>query len=127
MSPMTSDGGTLMINGWIKASYILNIVVLVPVCMLILRDGAEAARVFGPNGTARQILVCMYLAILGASVTGMVQPAWALAIALPLLTIQVFYKTLSVFLIKDKSTPVLWFNLVIAMFHAWSLYTQTRQ
>lgn len=115
-----------MTNPWIKASLLINIIVLVPVCILIVRDSFDAERVFGPSGTARQILLCLYLAILAASITAMVKSGWMIAIAVPLLAIQVFYKTLSVFIISNKSTPVLWFNLAIAVFHAWTLYAEGR-
>lgn len=115
-----------MNNPWLSASLIINIVVLVPVCILIARDNLDARRVFGPQSTARQILLCIYLAILAASITAMSNSYRMVAIAVPLLAIQVFYKTLSVFIIIDKSTPVLWFNLAIAIFHAWTIYTERR-
>ena len=123
---MPETSCTTMTNLWIKASLIINIVVLIPVCILMARDRFETVRVFGPQSTARQILLCMYLAILAASIAAMSKATWTIAIAVPMLAMQVFYKTLSVVIITDKSTPVLWFNLAIAVFHARTLYLEGR-
>jgi hypothetical protein len=103
------------------ASLLLNIVVLIPICFGLAGKLAPFDRVFGVDSTARQILLCLYLAILVASAASLLMPQLRVVFVTALLSIQVFYKLLSVVLIKDKKTPVLWFNLAIALFHTATL------
>ena len=101
----------------ITASLLMNILVLIPVCAGILFCFPRFEFVFGQDSTARQILLCIYLTILFVSVAILVFPNSAADFLVPLLTIQISYKFLSVIFVKNKKTPVLWFNLAIAIFH----------
>lgn len=96
----------------------LNIVVLIPVSWILAFHRASADRVFGPVTTAREILLSIYLAILISSVCLLVDNGRRMHFGVPLLVLQVIYKLLSTILIRDKRTPVLWFNLAIAIFHS---------
>ena len=106
----------------IIASLSINILVLIPVCAGLLLRLPQFDQVFGKDTTARQILLCMYLGILALSGSILFLPENFSAYLIPLLSLQVFYKLLSVILIKNKRTPVLWFNLVIAVFHSATLF-----
>lgn len=105
------------------ASLLLNIFVLLPICSGLFLRFPQFVRVYGEDGTARQILLCLYFAILVVSAAILFWGSTFSEFLLPLLSLQIFYKFLSVFLIKDKKTPVLWFNLAIAIFHCGTVYS----
>lgn len=99
----------------------INILVLLPICIALSIDHKEMAKTFGENTTARQILFCMYATLLTMS-------AWLLyssdkKMVLTVLLFQICYKILSVLFIKNRRTPVLWFNLAIAIFHSATVVT----
>jgi hypothetical protein len=106
----------------IKLSLWINIIVLAPICLGLFLNSKAMNPVFGEKTTAREILLSIYLTLLLASV------ALLFFVTLPqnyvrsLLLVQVFYKLFSVLLIKNKKTPVLWFNLLIAVLHSFTLY-----
>lgn len=100
---------------------ILNIVVLVPICGLLLANGAWAARVYGVASPARGILLALYLTILIASL-GLLGTNWLPGIC-TLLALQVIYKVLSPFTVGTLRHPVVISNLLIAAFHATVLAT----
>jgi hypothetical protein len=106
----------------ILASLWINILVLVPVCTGLILNLPSMNSVFGHKTTARQILLCMYLTILAASIALIALKFQPPAFVQALLSMQIVYKLLSVALISDKRTPVLWFNLVIAIFHSTTLF-----
>lgn len=105
----------------VHLSLIVNILVLIPVCAILILNLPQAEKVFGPKTTAREILVSMYLSILAISLFAIWIPEKTLHLAIPMFVLQIVYKLLSVVLIKDKRTPVLWFNLVIAILHLGTL------
>jgi hypothetical protein len=107
------------------ASLGVNIVVLTPVCLLLAFESSTTAYLFGKRTTAREILLCVYLTILFASIALLFSGAgWAYRPHIrTLLAAQVIYKVLLVFIIGDKAAPVLWSNLLIAGVHAVTLYT----
>jgi hypothetical protein len=106
----------------ITASLLINILVLIPVCSGLILKVSRFDFVFGIDSTARQILSSIYLAILLMSLVILLFPGKTSEFLIPLLSIQVFYKLSSVMLIKNKKTPVLWFNLVIAIFHSITIF-----
>jgi hypothetical protein len=106
----------------ILASLWINILVLVPICAGLILNLASMNAVFGPKTTARQILLCMYLTILAASIALLALKFQPQAFVQALFSMQIAYKLLSVVIISDKKTPVLWFNLVIAIFHSTTLF-----
>ena len=106
----------------VTASLLINILILVPICIGLYCDRPDFVRVFGVDTTARQIVMCIYLAILLVSTTILVSPQKFSTFLLPLLCMQIIYKLASVVFIKDKTTPVLWFNLAVAIFHSATVY-----
>lgn len=107
----------------ILASLIINIVVLVPVCLGLLLQRSDMDQVFGERSTAREILLSIYLVILVSSTYLLFNYQTTTTFVLALLSGQVGYKVVSFVLIKNKKTPVLWFNLFIALFHSATLLT----
>ncbi|HRK09192.1 MAG TPA: hypothetical protein PLZ57_15590 [Pseudobdellovibrionaceae bacterium] len=111
-----------------SASLWLNILVLIPVCLGLLLDRSQMQPVFGPRTTAREILLCIYLCILAGSIWLLIQlfgenvESATYQSLTTLLIGQIVYKLLSVILVRDKTTPVIWFNLGIALFHATTLW-----
>ncbi len=105
----------------IQASLILNIVVLVPVILGLILNVEKMAPVFGARTTARDILLCLYVTILLASGLLLFAQSSPIDFVTALLMGQVFYKLLSIILVRDKKTPVIWFNLAIAIFHLCTL------
>jgi len=105
----------------ITASHLLNLLVLLPVCAGLLFRAEKMVAVFGPDTTARQILLSMYLTILVISGLLLLLSAPA-AISLTLFGFQIIYKMLSLILIKDRRVPVYWFNGAIALFHAATIW-----
>jgi hypothetical protein len=106
----------------IIAALIINILILFPVCLGLHFRLHRFDRVFGEDNTARQILTSIYLAILTLSIAILLNPQTRITFAIPLLSLQVIYKIISVILIRDKKTPVLWFNLAVAIFHSVAIY-----
>ena len=104
----------------------LNIIVLIPVCSLILFFQDAALFPFDGNTASRQILVCIYLAILVLSSALLVArfylPPNNIALG-TLLIMQIVYKILSVGLVTNQMNPVKWSNLGIALIHSWTLYS----
>jgi hypothetical protein len=107
----------------IYASLILNILVLLPVTAGLLLNLEKMHPVFGPKTTAREILLCLYLTILLGSVLLLFLGPHYLDYVRALLLSQIVYKVMSVILVADKKTPVIWFNLAIAVFHGFTLYS----
>ncbi len=103
----------------------LNIIVLIPICCLILffQDAAEFP--YDGNTASRQILLCVYLAILLLSAALLIARSYLApnntAVG-TLLALQIVYKVLSVGLVTNPINPVKWSNLGIALFHSWTMY-----
>lgn len=102
-------------------SYIANVLILIPICFLLLKGNNSLKEVYGSDSTARQILVCMYLAILILSSYYLIKGDTKPFIAWVLLGFQIIYKSLSLIIIKDKKAPVYWFNLGVAILHSITL------
>jgi len=78
--------------------------------------------VFGPDTPSRRILACLYLAIAAVSAVALLVVPLRMGIVAVLLPLQILYKTLTVFFVADWKNPVPWWNLVICMLHAASLW-----
>lgn len=106
-------------------SLTLNLLVLVPVTIGLLRHSPWASDAFGPQAPARVILLAVYLAILIAS--AMLLAALLAGVdtvvvpAATLLTLQVLYKVLSPFTVGTWRHPVVLSNLAIALVHIVTL------
>lgn len=105
----------------ISLSYALNVAVLLPVCTFLLRQNAQFTQVFGPDTTARQILLSMYLTLLGLSLFFLATGNTNRTIAWTIFGFQIVYKLLTLGLVRDRRAPVYWFNLAIAVVHAVTL------
>jgi len=97
----------------------LNIAVLIPVSIGLLRDARWARAAFGEHAPARGILLSVYGAILVVSAVLLVRgPA---AQAVPLLWAQVIYKLTTPLSVGTLRNPVVVSNLGIAAFHIATL------
>jgi len=100
-------------------SLCLNIAVLIPVCIGLLRDAGWARAAYGAHAPARGILLSVYGAILVVSAVLLVRGQAAQA--LPLLWTQVVYKVTTPFSVGTLRNPVVLSNLGIAAFHLATL------
>lgn len=107
----------------ITLSLLLNIVVLVPVCLGLLRDAAWAREAYGVRTQARGILLSVYLAIAAVSFilifAEMPQAAGALLI------VQIIYKVTTPLTVGTLKNPVVVSNLLIAAFHSVTLFVES--
>lgn len=96
-------------------SLILNIAVLIPVCLGLLRNQDGMTQVAGNFTPARGVLLAMYSTILMASAILLFfdQPI----LAFGLFFMQIVYKFLSPFTVKSFKNPIVISNLFIAVFH----------
>jgi hypothetical protein len=78
--------------------------------------------VFGPDTPSRRILSCLYLAIAAISAVALVVTPLRMTIVVVLLPLQILYKLLTLFVVADSRNPVPWWNLVISVLHAASLW-----
>lgn len=105
----------------LTASLLLNVLVLIPVCLGLLRDGERMRAVLGPRHDGRQILLAIYLAILALSLVLLLHPDAQLAAGL--LLVQIIYKLLSPLTVGKLRHPVVLSNLGIAGVHTLTLWT----
>ncbi|WP_296678641.1 hypothetical protein [Novosphingobium sp.] len=99
----------------IKASLVLNIAVLVPVCGSLLSGAGWTGDAYGPPSPARGILLSIYLAILLVSAGLLFRPVPAFVAAL--LIVQIVYKITTPVTVGTLANPVVLSNLAIAAFH----------
>jgi hypothetical protein len=97
-------------------SLALNVVVLVPVCIGLIRNATWVDHALGPRQPARQILLAVYLSILLLSLLLLLQPRPDAAFGL--LAAQVIYKVISPWSVGTWRNPVVLSNLAIAAVHA---------
>lgn len=103
----------------IVVSLLLNLVVLIPVCLGILRDAPWAREAYGPPTPARAILVALYVAIAALSAGLLARPEPRMVAAL--LLVQVIYKLLTPLTVGALRHPVVASNLLIAAVHVVTL------
>jgi hypothetical protein len=103
-----------------KISLVLNILVLIPVCTGLFLKANWAVDSYGIETPARGILLSIYLAILLFSAVLLLKfdPKFVMA----LLSVQVVYKVLSPIMVGTLSNSVIISNLLIALFHAYSIF-----
>ena len=101
-------------------SLILNIVVLAPVCTGLITDATWARASYGEASHARSILLSVYLAIGIVSVLLLFWRDPKLVAAL--LLVQVVYKLTTPLTVGTLNHPVVVSNLIIAAFHAVTLF-----
>ena len=114
----------------ITLSYVVNLLVLIPLLSAFALQPANMDTVFGPVTDARRILVCLYATIAIASIAGLLllgmgETALATQIGLTLFALQITYKLLTVPLV-GLSSPVVFTNLVVVAIHGATLITVWR-
>ncbi|WP_439142845.1 hypothetical protein [Planktotalea sp.] len=107
-------------------SLVVNILVLVPLCFALLTGSATMDAAYGPVSAARSILTAVYLAILVMSIVclaifGLKDVQTAVAWALPLLFVQILYKSLTGPMV-GLSHPVVQANLAIVALHVVTVF-----
>ncbi|MDI3212187.1 hypothetical protein [Arthrobacter sp. AL12] len=111
-------------------SLLLNIAVLIPVSLVLIRQGHPATYAWGVRTAGRDILLAIYLSILlvscallaGVAVSG-ATPLLETAAA-SLLIVQIIYKVLTVITVRHSlRNPVALSNLGIAAVHAVTVAT----
>jgi hypothetical protein len=105
----------------IKASLILNIAVLIPICYLMFSNNSRISKTLGEFSPSRGILLAIYATILLASVLLLFFEDVKLAFAL--FFMQIVYKLLSPFTVKTLKHPFVISNILIAIFHFITIYT----
>ncbi|MCB5273656.1 hypothetical protein BJG92_01180 [Arthrobacter sp. SO5] len=111
-------------------SLLLNIAVLVPVSLVLIRQGRPATYAWGGRTAGRDILLAIYLSILFVSCSLLAGVAAAGATPLletaaaSLLIVQIIYKVLTVITVRHSlRNPVVLSNLGIAAVHAVTVAT----
>ena len=107
----------------ITFSHLINVLVAGVMASLLMVDERHITKVFGETTPARQILSSLYMAIAIASFVALCIPYYSITIALVLFPIQILYKLSTLITVSSKSNPIIWWNLVISIVHAISLYT----
>jgi len=79
-------------------------------------------KIYGMDNTSRQILSSLYVAIAIISIVALINENYLKNIVLVLFPFQIIYKFLTVFLILDKRSPILWSNLIIGIYLSLVLY-----
>ena len=100
---------------------IINKAVLIPVCLALITRSKRMAKVAGPFTPARGILLSIYLSILVASGVLLLLPDPKMVLAL--LSVQIFYKITTPITVQTFKNPIVISNLLIAAFHAVTVYT----
>lgn len=94
----------------------LNIFVLGPVISLLVAGSTGMEAAFGPDTTARRILICVYgsiaLTSVGLILMHVAGHAWAVPMTLALFAVQITYKLGTVFLVGIIN-PVVVTNLFV--------------
>ena len=114
----------------ITLSYIVNLVVLIPLLSAFALQPANMDPVFGPATDARRILVCLYASIALASVAGLTliaigEPDLARQIGFTLFSLQIIYKLMTVPMV-GLSSPIVITNVTVAAIHMATLITAWR-
>ncbi|HMQ03166.1 MAG TPA: hypothetical protein PKD26_04565 [Pyrinomonadaceae bacterium] len=101
-------------------SLVLNIAVLIPVCYGLLTDDAWVRESYGDATAARGILLSVYISIALVSFSLLVrtEPKFVAA----LLLVQIIYKIITPFAVGTVYDPVVVSNLLIALFHSFTLF-----
>jgi hypothetical protein len=104
----------------VKASLILNIVVLVLVCLALITDSKRVQKTAGIFTPARGVLLAIYLTIALASLTLLfIQDN---KFIFTLLMLQIVYKIMTPVTVRTLKNPIVISNLFIAAFHSITVY-----
>jgi hypothetical protein len=105
----------------LKASLIINILVLIPVSTGLISNSPWVQTSYGPDSPARGILLSIYITILFASIVLLIKTQ-PLAV-ITLLLIQIVYKVTTPFTVGTLNNPVVISNLLIALFHLFTVFS----
>lgn len=106
----------------LKAALVINILVLIPVCIGLLKGSRWTLDSYGPDSPARRILLAIYLSILIFTAVCLRWPHHDNIIVL--LLFQIVYKLLSAVTVRNLRNPVVISNLLIALFHSMAIYME---
>jgi hypothetical protein len=106
--------------GWLVASHVVNVVVAGIVGILLLSGSGRMQSVYGADAPARRILACLY-AIAASSAWALLDAQRLVVTAQVLFPLQILYKLATVFAVRDRHNPVLWWNVGISVLHAVAL------
>ncbi len=96
-------------------SLALNVLVLLPICIGMLRDASWVKDAWGVRTPARSILFSIYLAIFASSIALLFVPDSKFVAAL--LFVQVIYKVTTPFTVGNWKNPIVVSNLLISALH----------
>ena len=109
----------------IQVSLVANCVIVFPLSYLLLvHKPKRMERVYGPDTDARRILASLYLAIGVVSVRALMESdePTAMAMAAPLLGLQIVYKMLTVVTV-GLTSPVVITNVGVTALHLYTLHS----
>ena len=119
---LVSEPGTwCTMRMMVTLSLSLNIAVLLPVCLGLIKGASWIIPAYGEATAARQILLSVYASIL--LVSALLLVFYDLKLVAALLLVQVVYKVITPFAVGTLSNPVVVSNLSIAAFHMATLLT----
>lgn len=105
-------------------SFAINILVAGFWGVVLFRNRVpKLTRVFGQDSPGLRILASLYLSIAILSLFALIHQEYLISIAYVLFSLQIVYKVISAFSVRDFKNPVVISNLVIATIHAISIYT----
>jgi len=106
----------------LKAALLINIGVLVPVIIGLVKRSRWTIEAYGNDSPSRRILLSIYLSIL---ILSLVLFRWPQQDAIvTLLLLQIVYKMTSPFTVRNWRNPVVISNLLIAGFHLLALWLE---
>jgi hypothetical protein len=107
--------------GWLVSSHVVNVVVAGIVGILLLSGSGRMESVYGADAPARRILACLYVAIAASSAWALLDAQRLVVTAQVLVPLQILYKLATVYAVRDRHNPVLWWNVGISVLHAVAL------
>lgn len=108
----------------ITTALVINILVAGYWGMVLAFFNTKAAVTgFGEDTPARRILACLYLSIACTSCLALFLPGAQLLIVSVLFPVQILYKVLSVFVVRNISNPVVVSNIIISFVLLLCLYS----
>jgi len=109
----------------LKAALLINIGVLVPVIIGLIKRSRWTIEAYGNDSPAKRILLSIYLSILILSLLFLRWPSHDTIVTMLLL--QVVYKVTTPLTVRNWKNPVVISNLLIAAFHILALWMEGAQ
>lgn len=106
----------------LKAALLINIGVLVPVIIGLIKRSRWTIEAYGNDSPAKRILLSVYLSILILSLLLLRWPSHDVIVTLLLL--QILYKVTTPLTVRNWKNPVVIGNLLIAGFHILALWME---